>query len=102
MNSVFRRIPIIARTSQAAKLSATTAANDGTFRHKTVKEAWMSDKGAYPVMATIALGLVFTSSVTIWATTTNNDARWTDRTRKSLFRGEYAQEYQHPVKPSHH
>ena len=74
----------------------------GQFEEKSFKEAWLSDAGAYPVMATILFGLCFTTSVTVWAAATFTDSRLTDKTRKSLFRGEYAAEYQHPVKPQSH
>ena len=72
------------------------------YRPKTDREVWLGDAGAYPVMGTILFGLMFTTSVTVWSSFSNNDARWGDSTRKSLFRGEMAREYQHPVKPSKH
>ncbi len=101
MNSAIRRI-----TSTVARrnFSAAAAPRSNVYREKTTKELWFTDIGAYPVMFTILLGLCFSGGVTIWATTTNKDARLSDKTRKSLFRGEYADQYQHPVKPhaTHH
>ena len=67
------------------------------YRYRTEKEVWLSDSGAYPVMGTIIFGLFFTTSVTVYSTFANEDARW-GASRKSLFRGEMAREYQHPVR----
>lgn len=52
-------------------------------------------------MFTIFFGLCFSTGTIIWATSTNADSRVTDKTRKSLFRGELAKEYQNPAKPHH-
>ena len=103
MFSAVRRLPsAIARRAPAARFSAATSAKPAGYRPKTEREVWLGDAGAYPVMATILFGLCFTTSVTVWSSFSNNDARWGDSTRKSLFRGEMAREYQHPVKPSTH
>lgn len=101
MNTAFRRVSSI--TSRRTFASAVSASKSTVgFRPKSSKEVWLGDTGAYPVMATIALGLLFTSSVIVWSSFSNNDARWGDVSRKSLFRGDMAKEYQHPVKPAHH
>jgi hypothetical protein len=52
-------------------------------------------------MFTIFFGLCFSLGTTVWATATYPDSRVTDKTRKSLFRGELAKEYQNPAKPHH-
>lgn len=97
MIAAVRRFSLLA----SRRAFSTSAKTTTGFRPKTDREVWLGDAGAYPVMATILFGLCFTSSVTIWASLSNNDARWSMGTRKSLFRGEMAKEYQHPVKPSH-
>jgi hypothetical protein len=95
MNTAIRRFPaVISRRFSAA------AAKSGTFKAKTSREVWLGDTGAYPVIGTILLGLAFMSSATVWSSFANPDARWTNSTRKSLFRGEMAREYQHPVNPN--
>ena len=97
MNTALRRI----NTLVSRRTFSASAAKPAGFRPKTEREVWLGDSGAYPVMATILLGLCFTSSVIVWSSFSNNDARWGDSTRKSLFRGEMAKEYQHPVRPMH-
>ncbi len=55
------------------------------------------------MIASIAAGLGLSVFVMVYFTATKADARVTDKTRKSLFRGELVTEYQHPVKvASHH
>ena len=100
MNTALRRINTLV-SRRAFSASTSTAAKPAGFRPRTEREVWLGDAGAYPVMATILFGLIFTSSVIVWASFTNNDARWGDSSRKSLFRGEMSKEYQHPVRPMH-
>jgi hypothetical protein len=98
MNTIVRRLPsIVSRRAFSA-----AAVKPAAFRPKTEREVWLGDAGAYPVMATILFGLCFTSSVIVWSSFSNNDARWSTSTRKSLFRGEMANEYQHPARPTTH
>ena len=100
MNSIVRRIPNF--ISQRAFSAAVATTAPLKFKPKSFREAWLGDSGAYPVIGTILFGLFFTTSVTVWSSFSNADARWSDSSRKSLFRGEMAREYQHPPKPSHY
>ena len=85
MNSVFRRLAL-----RTTRRNFSTAAKPAGYKPKTERKVWLGDSGAYPVMATILFGLAFTTSVAVWY-----NARW-GSSRKSLFRGEMAKEYQHP------
>jgi hypothetical protein len=53
---------------------------------------------AYPVIASIVAGFLVAGFAITYFLATKPDSRITDQYRKSLFRGEYALEYQNPVK----
>ena len=52
-------------------------------------------------MITIAFGGMFTFVCCMLMLTYYPDSRLTDKTRKSLFRGEIQNEYQHPARTVH-
>eukprot|EP00353_Schmidingerella_taraikaensis_P000111 CAMPEP_0185595534 /NCGR_PEP_ID=MMETSP0434-20130131/78776_1 /TAXON_ID=626734 ORGANISM="Favella taraikaensis, Strain Fe Narragansett Bay" /NCGR_SAMPLE_ID=MMETSP0434 /ASSEMBLY_ACC=CAM_ASM_000379 /LENGTH=84 /DNA_ID=CAMNT_0028223609 /DNA_START=30 /DNA_END=284 /DNA_ORIENTATION=- len=75
-------------------MSRASAARDGVFKEKTFKEAWFSDKGAYPCMATFVFGLGFCSSFGAYYLSTCPDAKLvTGYSRSKMFRGALSDEY---------
>lgn len=73
-------------TARATRGFATKAG--GVYKPKTFKEAWLSDKGAWPVMTVIAGACVFCFCTGMWFLTTHPDNRLSKVNRKSIFRGE--------------
>lgn len=69
---------------------ATTRGFSTGFKPKTFKEAWLSDSGAYPVMAVIAGACVFCASASFYILFSHPDNRLSKPARKGIFRGELA------------
>jgi hypothetical protein len=73
-----------------------TTVRDGVFKGKDIKNIWLGDAGAYPVMVGIAWCCFFCTSFGIYYASTSPDVRLIGESRRRLFRGELGKEYMKP------
>ncbi len=69
---------------------ATAPSRSGVFKEKTMKQAWASDKGAWPVMGTFAVMISFVAGYGMYYMYSSPDVRILSNARKSFLRGELA------------
>jgi hypothetical protein len=62
------------------------------YKEKSLKEAWLSDPGAYPVMGVIVFAGAFCAVWGFYTMFTHPDARLNKTDRKAMLRGELKHE----------
>mmetsp|Transcript_10207 Transcript_10207/g.9895 ORF Transcript_10207/g.9895 Transcript_10207/m.9895 type:complete len:107 (-) Transcript_10207:253-573(-) len=58
------------------------------FHQITLREAWLSDQGAWPIISILIGSVIFVAGSGIYITASSPDARLRKSDRKSIFRGD--------------
>eukprot|EP00178_Gracilaria_changii_P014949 TRINITY_DN41984_c0_g1_i1.p3 TRINITY_DN41984_c0_g1~~TRINITY_DN41984_c0_g1_i1.p3 ORF type:complete len:103 (-),score=10.59 TRINITY_DN41984_c0_g1_i1:241-549(-) len=81
--------PVAFRTPMAVNLKRGMAGDEGTPKYgaaKSFKEAWLSDKGAWPVMGVIGFAVSFVTYWSLSTLLTNPDVRINRTMRETVIR----------------